>query len=88
MIQFALSQLEFNRKSRFHNKLSTKSGSRWTITFFGQRTVSHPEDDVKDDEGSVIEQDESEFKENIENGKDHWDSYEISSSDDNEGILT
>ena len=86
MIHFALSQLKSNRNSGFHKKLFTKSGSRWTITFIGQKTDSQPEDDVK--EGSVSEQDESESKENVEDGADHWDSYENSSSDDNEGIHT
>ena len=86
LIGFALSQLKSNRKNGLHNKLPTKPGSRWTITFIGQKSDSQPENDVK--EGSVSEQDESESKENVEDGEDHWDSYESSFSDDNAGIHT
>ena len=86
MIGFALSQLKSNRKSGLHSKLPIKHGRRWAITYIGQKTDSSPEDDVKDDEGSVSEESEAEGK--VEEEEDHWDSYESSLSKDNEGTQT
>jgi len=84
LIRFAINQLKSKRKlSRLQSKLPTKPGSRWTITFLGQKTDSSPEDDVED-EGPVSAV-ESESEEKVEEAEDHWDSYESSLSDDNEG---
>ncbi len=82
LICFALNQLKSNKKKGLHSKLPTKPGSRWTIIYNGQKTDSSSEDDVED-EGSVSEKSESEGK--VEEGEGHWDSYESSLSEDNEG---
>ena len=65
--------------------MPTKTGSRWTIIYNGQKTDSSLEDDVED-EGSVSEESESEGK--VDEGEGYWDSYESSLSDDNEGTQT
>jgi len=74
LIGFALcQQLNIYKKSGFHNKLSTKPGNSWIITFIGKETDTPLEVDIK--EGVVSEQSESE-KNDEEEEEDYLDSCE------------
>lgn len=83
-ISFALGQLKAYRKGGYNNKLSPKSGSKWTITSIVQKTDSPPEDDVNED---VSDSEESESVKNIEGEEDSFDddSDGSSSSGNNDG---
>ena len=70
MIGFALcQQLNIYKKSVFHNKLSTKPGNSWIITFIGNETDTPPEVDIKE---GVFSEQESQSEKNDEEEKDDY----------------
>lgn len=71
LVRFALSQLNSNRKSGFHNMFPT--GSQWKVAHIGQKTHSSPENDVKEGVSEEADSEEVDYLDSYKSSP--WDGY-------------